>query len=204
MLGENIRILRKQNGYSQETLAEQIHVVRQTVSKWEKGISVPDAEMLEKMAEFFQVSVSDLLGKKSINDGSSEEINELAQQLTFLNDRLAQQSRSRKRIIRAVLIGITAVIIIYLFVFFMLMSDLRVSPKTKKTVELHCSLNGESYLYGITYDEQSMLIIESGGDMWIADHVQVEQYDDTNILIAQIEDYFSDRGGTCQVIHKDK
>ena len=204
MLGENIRILRKQNGYSQETLAEQIHVVRQTVSKWEKGISVPDAEMLEKMAEFFQVSVSDLLGKKSKNDGSSEDIYEIAQQLAILNDRLAQQSRSRKRIIRAVLIGITAVIIIYLFVFFMLMSDLRVSPKTKKTVELHCSLNGESYLYGITYDEQSMLIIESGGDMWIADHVQVEQYDDTNILIAQIEDYFSDRGGTCQVIHKDK
>lgn len=204
MLGENIRNLRIQNGYSQETLTEQIHVVRQTVSKWEKGISVPDAEMLEKMAEFFEVSVSDLLGKKSINDGSSEDINEIAQQLAILIDRLAQQSRSRKRIIRAVLIGITAVIIIYLFVFFMLMSDLRVSPKMKKTVELHCSLNGESYLYGITYDEQSMLIIESGGDMWIADHVQVEQYDDTNILIAQIEDYFTDRGGTCQVIHKDK
>jgi len=203
MLGENIRNLRKQNGYSQETLAEQIHVVRQTVSKWEKGISVPDAEMLEKMAEFFEVSVSDLLGKKSINDGSSEDINEIALQLAILNDRLAQQSRSRKRIIRAVLIGITAVIIIYLFVFFMLMSDLRVSPKMKKTVELHCSLNGESYLYGITYDEQSMLIIESGGDMWIADHVQVEQYDDANILIAQIEDYFTDRGGTCLIIHKD-
>jgi transcriptional regulator with XRE-family HTH domain len=203
MLGENIRNLRKQNGYSQETLAEQIHVVRQTVSKWEKGISVPDAEMLEKMAEFFEVSVSDLLGKKSINDGSSEDINEIALQLAILNDRLAQQSRSRKRIIRAVLIGITAVIIIYLFVFFMLMADLRVSPNMKKTVELHCSLNGESYLYGITYDEQSMLIIESGGDMWIADHVQVEQYDDANILIAQIEDYFTDRGGTCLVINKD-
>lgn len=159
MLGENIRILRKQNGYSQETLAEQIHVVRQTVSKWEKGISVPDAEMLEKMAEFFEVSVSDLLGKKSINDGSSEDINEIAKQLAILNDRLAQQSRSRKRIIRAVLIGITAVIIIYLSVFFMLKSDHRVSSNMKKTVELHCSLNGESYLYGITYDEQSMLII---------------------------------------------
>ena len=67
MLGENIRNLRIQNGYSQETLAEQIHVVRETVTKWEKGISVPDAEMIEKMAEFFQVSVSDLLGEKSIN-----------------------------------------------------------------------------------------------------------------------------------------
>ena len=62
----------------------------------------------------------------------------------------------------------------------MLMSDLRVSPKTKKRLN-SLLFDGESYLYGITYDEQSMLIIESGGDMWIADHVQVEQYDDTNI-----------------------
>ena len=40
MLGENIRVLRKQKGYSQETLAERLHVVRQTVSKWEKGVSL--------------------------------------------------------------------------------------------------------------------------------------------------------------------
>lgn len=39
MLGENIKILRKEKGYSQETLAAQLHVVRQTVSKWEKGVS---------------------------------------------------------------------------------------------------------------------------------------------------------------------
>ena len=46
MLSDNIKILRKKKGYSQETLAEQLHVVRQTISKWEKGISVPDAVML--------------------------------------------------------------------------------------------------------------------------------------------------------------
>ena len=46
MLSDNIRTLRKQKGYSQETLAERLHIVRQTVSKWEKGVSVPDAELL--------------------------------------------------------------------------------------------------------------------------------------------------------------
>ena len=51
MLKENIRRLRKDKGYSQETLAEALGVVRQTVSKWEKGLSVPDADLLEKMAE---------------------------------------------------------------------------------------------------------------------------------------------------------
>lgn len=62
MLSDNIKILRKKKGYSQETLAEQLHVVRQTISKWEKGISVPDAVMLDRMAELFEVPVSVLLG----------------------------------------------------------------------------------------------------------------------------------------------
>ena len=43
MLNENIRNLRKQKGLSQEELANRIHVVRQTVSKWESGLSVPDS-----------------------------------------------------------------------------------------------------------------------------------------------------------------
>ena len=61
MLGENIKALRKQKGYSQETLAQQLNVVRQTISKWEKGLSVPDAEMLERMAALFEVSTDALL-----------------------------------------------------------------------------------------------------------------------------------------------
>ena len=40
MLSDNIKILRKKKGYSQETLAEQLQVVRQTISKWEKGVSL--------------------------------------------------------------------------------------------------------------------------------------------------------------------
>ena len=58
MLKENIRRLRKDKGYLQETLAEALGVVRQTVSKWEKGLSVPDADLLEKMAELLEVDVN--------------------------------------------------------------------------------------------------------------------------------------------------
>ena len=63
MLSENIKEYRKQKGYTQETLAQALNVVRQTVSKWEKGYSVPDADMLEKLADILEVSVSDLLGE---------------------------------------------------------------------------------------------------------------------------------------------
>ena len=62
MLGDTIKKLRKKQNVSQEELALKMHVVRQTVSKWEKGLSVPDAEEVIRLAEIFQISVSELLG----------------------------------------------------------------------------------------------------------------------------------------------
>lgn len=96
MLGDNIRILRKQKGYSQETLAEKLNVVRQTISKWEKSLSTPDAELLQAMSELFEVSVSDLLGEKIPDDENVSQENEVAKQLAILNDRLANQKHQTK------------------------------------------------------------------------------------------------------------
>ena len=62
MLNENIKALRKTKGLTQEELAIRINVVRQTVSKWEKGLSVPDADMLQRIAEVLEVDTSQLLG----------------------------------------------------------------------------------------------------------------------------------------------
>ncbi len=199
MLGENIKILRKQKGYSQETLAEQLNVVRQTVSKWEKGISVPDAEMLGRIAELFEICVSDLLGGKIPEANAMVDTNEVAKQLAILNEQLAKQSRNRKRTLKIALISIVMLILISIIIYVAAFSLFRFRKSSGVTtyVELYCTLNGEEYTYAITYDEQYQ-IIEAGGDGWIADHVQTEQYDDANILIAQIEDYFTDRGGTCK------
>ena len=63
MLNENIRNLRKAKGLSQEELAIKLNVVRQTVSKWEKGLSVPDSAMLISLAEELDTSVGTLLGE---------------------------------------------------------------------------------------------------------------------------------------------
>ena len=60
----NLKTLRKQKGFSQEELATRLHVVRQTISKWEKNLSVPDADTLIRLAEILEVSVSELLGTK--------------------------------------------------------------------------------------------------------------------------------------------
>ena len=63
MLNENIKTIRKSKGLSQEELAIKLNVVRQTISKWEQGLSVPDADMLISIAEVLETPVSTLLGE---------------------------------------------------------------------------------------------------------------------------------------------
>ena len=82
MLHENLKALRKQKGLTQEELAIRLNVVRQTVSKWESGRSVPDADILLKIADVLDVSISDLLGAALPNDETQQ--NEIAAQLTRL------------------------------------------------------------------------------------------------------------------------
>ncbi|MDE6412834.1 MAG: helix-turn-helix domain-containing protein [Eubacterium sp.] len=201
MFSENLKILRKQKGMSQETLAQQLNVVRQTISKWEKGLSVPDADMLTQIAEFFEVSVSELLGSKIEEE---KNFNEIAIQLSLLNEQLVNRNRRRRKVFKAVIISIAIIILIPIITGIVGIAGTilyRVqpqSPETLTSVEMVCTLNDEEYIYHISYDEQYR-IIESGGDAWISDHVQTEKISDANILIAQIEDYFEDHGGTVEI-----
>ena len=206
MLSDNIKILRKKKGYSQETLAEQLHVVRQTISKWEKGISVPDAVMLDRMAELFEVPVSVLLGGGlEVEEEQPSELNEIAQQLAVLNDQLVQQAVRRRKVIRYAFVGVFAAI----FVLIGTAIGLRVYTESQlrdeaslRTVRYECTLDGESYVYEASYNSQYQILYE-GGDAWISNHVRPEQYEDVNVLSAQMQDYFEEKGGTCTIIDKN-
>ena len=92
MLNDNIRKYRKEKGFSQEETAVRLHVVRQTVSKWENGISVPDAEVLIDMAELFDVPVSKLLGIE-VEQNNTED---LTAELSRLNEELARKRPAGK------------------------------------------------------------------------------------------------------------
>ena len=206
MLSDNIKILRKKKGYSQETLAEQLHVVRQTISKWEKGISVPDAVMLDRMAELFEVPVSVLLGGGlEVEEEQPSELNEIAQQLAVLNDQLVQQAVRRRKVIRYAFVGVFAAI----FVLIGAAIGLRVYTESQlrdeaslRTVRYECTLDGESYVYEASYNSQYQILYE-GGDAWISNHVRPEQYEDVNVLPAQMQDYFEEKGGTCKIIDEN-
>ena len=204
MLGDNIRVLRKEKGFTQETFAQQLNVVRQTVSKWEKGLSVPDAEMLNSISEVLEVPVSTLLGstipepeQKPATDG--EAMNEIAKQLAVLNGQLAAKSARRRKILRGILIGLLAFIVLY-FVCIILFKTERKRNQTLETVTIVCQLDGKEYSYTVEYDE-GFRITAAGGDNYIYAHaLGGKEYDDVNVLLAQIEDYFKDRGGTCQIV----
>lgn len=109
MLSENLKTLRKTKGLSQEELAIRLCVVRQTVSKWEKGLSVPDAELLVKLAEIFEVPVSRLLGMPIESSDSSDAV---AEQLSRINEQLAVKNRRAHRIWR-VAAGILLAVILW-------------------------------------------------------------------------------------------
>lgn len=92
MINDNIRKYRKQKGLSQEEMAVRLHVVRQTVSKWENGLSVPDAEVLIHMSTLLDVPVSKLLGVEV----DSKDIDDLTAELTQLNEQLAHKNQQEK------------------------------------------------------------------------------------------------------------
>lgn len=107
MFSENLKNLRKQKGFSQEELAARLHVVRQTISKWEKNLSVPDADTLIRLAEILEVSVSELLGANIERDNTTSDV---AEQLSRINEQLAMKNRRAHRIWKGIIIILSAIV----------------------------------------------------------------------------------------------
>lgn len=112
MFSENLKTMRKAKGFTQEELAMRLSVVRQTVSKWEKGLSVPDADLLMRISEILEVSTSALLGGKIENEQDTDMV---AEQLSRINEQLVYKSRYTRRLIKTILI--VAGIILFMMVF---------------------------------------------------------------------------------------
>ena len=135
MFSENLKTIRKAKGYTQEELAIKVNVVRQTVSKWEKGLSVPDADVLSHIAEVLEVSVSELLGAEIKQEDSK---NEVAEQLAKISEQLAIKNRRSKkiwRIIGIILLAIIIVNIIWVMVGMISFNSYKYSEKSIVTEE---------------------------------------------------------------------
>lgn len=107
MFAENLKKIRKDKGYTQEALAEKLNVVRQTVSKWEKGLSLPDADMLSKIANVLETDVNILLdGQITTTDQS-----EIVKQLAKINEQLTIKNRRYKKIMKTIAIILLIIVI---------------------------------------------------------------------------------------------
>ena len=131
MLSENLKTIRKQKGLSQEELAIRLNVVRQTISKWEKAISVPDSDMLIRLAEILEVNVGDLLGKKIEEEDKRDALTE---QLVRINEQLAIRNRRSKLILKIIAAVISAFIILNLLLVLMNMISFD-SLKDRDTID---------------------------------------------------------------------
>lgn len=121
MLKDNIKSIRKSKGLSQEELAIKLNVVRQTISKWEQGLSVPDSEMLISISEVFEMPVSTLLGE-NIAESEADALKAISEKLEIINLQLSKKQNTRRKLIHWILISLCAVTIIVFISLFLLNS----------------------------------------------------------------------------------
>lgn len=110
MLSENIKAIRKSKGLSQEELAVKLNVVRQTVSKWENGLSVPDSDMLIYISEVLETPVSTLLGE-TVTEPKTDDLKAISEKLEIINLQLAQRKTARRKLLHWLLISVCVVIV---------------------------------------------------------------------------------------------
>ncbi len=109
MLNENMKTIRKSKGLSQEELAVKLNVVRQTISKWETGLSVPDADMLISISEALETPVSTLLGENVV-ESKADDLKAISEKLEVINLRFAKRKAAKQKMVRWLLISLCAVI----------------------------------------------------------------------------------------------
>ena len=114
MLKDNLKTLRKNKGLSQEELSVKLNVVRQTISKWESGLSVPDAEMLISISEVFETPVSEILGE-NIEEKEKNDIKVISEKLEIINEQLSRkQKQKRKRTINFLIVLDVCIILLFI------------------------------------------------------------------------------------------
>ena len=123
MLNENIRAIRKSKGLSQQELAVKLNVVRQTVSKWETGLSVPDSDMLLVLSAVLETPVSTLLGE-TVAPAEPDGLKAISEKLEVINLQLAGRKAARRKILHGTLLGLCAA----LLAIFVLLSAVLKSP----------------------------------------------------------------------------
>lgn len=185
-LGNKIVNLRKKNNLSQEELAEKVGVTRQTISKWELEETTPDIKQAKELSKIFNISLDELTN----NDTNNILITKVSN-----TERLAGITIKILKVIGTFLIIIFTIGVIG-FILLNFNSSKEKNREIKGKYSFTCNLDNQEYTYEIQYN-QNYQIIYAGGDAYIANHTDIEKYDDANKAKAHVEDWFKEHDGLC-------
>lgn len=147
MLHENIKGLRKAKGLSQQELAVKLNVVRQTISKWEQGLSVPDADLLIALSDVLETPVSTLLGE-TVVETEANGWKAIAEKLEVINLQLAQRKTTRRKLVHWMLIGLCILIAaMFVLLFFLKSPYLGWDYSDPETAVLGVAFHGLEWLF---------------------------------------------------------
>lgn len=147
MLHENIKGLRKAKGLSQQELAVKLNVVRQTISKWEQGLSVPDADLLIALSDVLETPVSTLLGE-TVVETEANGWKAIAEKLEVINLQLAQRKTTRRKLVHWILIGLCILIVaMFVLLFFLKSPYLGWDYSDPETAVLGVAFHGLEWLF---------------------------------------------------------
>ena len=207
MLSENLQRLRMQSGLSQKELAKKLHVVRQTVSKWEKGLSVPDADMLLKLAAIFNTTPNELLG---VEDPAPLNVEELTWRTTVISEQIQAQTQRLDHAFGTVKRVVLLVVVLF-FGLPLLAFALYAIPEFSGSIAtqeaainrtiIEYELNGQASQFVIDLDAYDpTAVISYTGSPTIADAVDVQQFYNIPGSASEFEEavctYIEDHGGT--------
>ena len=142
MFSENLKAMRKAKGYTQEELAIKLNVTRQTISKWEKGLSVPDVDFLFKIADVLETNVGTLLGGAIMDEVNKDTV---AEQLAKISEQLAIKNRRSKRIWKIVGIVLLTILALNLLLAIFGMSAYTSFSTDGKTTVIEMNEDSVSY-----------------------------------------------------------
>ena len=147
MLSENIKAIRRSKGLSQQELAVKVNVVRQTVSKWEQGLSVPDSDLLIALSEALETPVSTLLGETVI-ESEADAVKALSEKLEVINLQLAQRKILRRKVLHWLLIALCAgIVVVSAALFFISSPYLSWDSSTLETAVMGVAFHAFEWLF---------------------------------------------------------
>jgi len=185
-IGKKIMELRKKNNLSQEDLAEKIGVTRQTISKWELGETYPDLKQSKKLSQVFKVSLDELV----CND-----IKDILVEKTSNTEKLAGLIL---KLMKFALIFIIVLPILYIVSFIGIKNIREKNMGRIMNTKIECKLHDETYGYEFNFYENTGEIKEAGGDAYLVNIINFDNYNDAYQALDVIDNYVKNNGGTCE------